>query len=71
VRAVPAEGVVRDVLEKRIREALGGRLRELGAAPPEIAVEVVEALARDTGHGGKLKLIEVRRPPLAPAPQDL
>jgi phenylacetate-CoA ligase len=61
VRVVPAEGASGDVLEQRIRHALGRKLDELGVVPPPIAVDVVDALPRDPGHAGKLKLIEVRR----------
>jgi phenylacetate-CoA ligase len=61
VRAVPAEGASADVLEQRIRHALGEKLDELGVVPPPIAVDVMDALPRDAGHAGKLKLIEVRR----------
>jgi phenylacetate-coenzyme A ligase PaaK-like adenylate-forming protein len=65
VRAVPAAGAAPELVERRVREALGAKLESLGVVVPEIRVELLEALARDAGHTGKFKLIEVRRP--APA----
>ena len=60
VLVVPAEGAGGDVLASRVREAVVSALVDAGAAPPATRVEVVAALARDQGHGAKLKLIESR-----------
>jgi len=63
VRIVPCDGVVPERVAATIRSVLGAKLAELGVAPVSIEVEVVAAITRDAGHGGKLKLIECRRPP--------
>jgi phenylacetate-CoA ligase len=63
VRAVPREGVLAERMAATIRETLGAKLAELGVAPLSIEVEAVDAITRDAGHSGKLKLIESRRPP--------
>jgi hypothetical protein len=41
----------------RIRAALVAELRDAGAVPPPVEVVPVPAIARDPGHGAKLKLV--------------
>ena len=60
VLVVPHQGVDRDELVRRIRNALATALTAAGARPPRIDVEVVERLERDAGHGAKFKLVESR-----------
>ena len=42
----------------RVREALARELRDAGAVPPAIDVEVVPEIERDQGHGAKFKLVK-------------
>ncbi len=65
VRAVPREGLPAERVTARIRAVLGAKLAELGVAPVPIEVEIVATIARDAGHGGKLKLIQSRPTPAA------
>ena len=46
-------------VERRVCRALSGALREVGAEVPVIAVEAVEVIPREEGHGAKLKLVEI------------
>jgi phenylacetate-coenzyme A ligase PaaK-like adenylate-forming protein len=63
VRLVPQPGTDAAGVAERVRRELATKLAAAGAEPPPIRVELVEALGRDGGPSGKLKLIEVRRPP--------
>ena len=46
----------------RVREALARELRDAGAVPPPIEVEVVPEIERDPGHGAKFKLVKSTAP---------
>lgn len=61
VSVVPCPGFSLEAIVQRVSDALADAMMAVGASPPPIEVEVVEALARDQGHGAKLKLIESRR----------
>jgi phenylacetate-CoA ligase len=50
--------------KREVRSGLVAALAHAGAASPTIVVAVVEALARDQGHGAKFRLIESRGRPL-------
>jgi phenylacetate-CoA ligase len=42
----------------RVSDALARELRDAGAVPPPIEVEVVPEIERDPGHGAKFKLVK-------------
>ena len=65
VRVVPRLGADPRTLPVRIERALAEALAAAGAVPPPITVRLCESVPRDDGPGGKLKLIEVRRPLVA------
>ena len=64
VRVVPADEANRTVLRDRVASRLKQELRLAGAAPPQLCVEMVEAIARDPAKRSKLQLVssELRRP---------
>jgi phenylacetate-CoA ligase len=53
-------GVDGDDMVRRVGDAVSAALAGAGARPPRVAVEVVETLDRDSGHGAKFKLVDVR-----------
>jgi phenylacetate-coenzyme A ligase PaaK-like adenylate-forming protein len=61
VRVVPRDDARPEETVARVRSALTAKLAELGVDVPHIDVEAVSTIARDAGHGGKVKLIVSRR----------
>ena len=55
--AVVLRGSAPAGLTTRVRATLTDELRDTGAIPPPIEVTPVRAIARDIGHGAKLKLV--------------
>jgi phenylacetate-CoA ligase len=56
VRVVPRRGAPAD-LAASVRSTLERELAAAGVASPRVAVQEVEAIEREAGHAGKLKLV--------------
>lgn len=57
VRIVPGRGAGQD-LDERVRTALRNALRDSGAVPPPVTVELAAELPREPGHAGKFKTLK-------------